>query len=389
MIVGIAGPIELDSFIPLLDRLPSRLPKGLGGSNVNNLIHGLLNLNNSVIVYTLDPQVVSPISLTGPNLKIYIGKYRTPARKRMFDFFAGEAEQLNDFILKDPPDIVHAQWSYEFALGALQSKVPHLITLHDAPLKILALKKDLYRFIRLLIHFRVIKNGKHFTAVSPYLSKQCLMPPIDRIIGNPILTMYIKSQPRSIRSNKVKIVSCLNGWSQLKNPIPSLLAFKTLQKKYQDRIEYHLYGIDYESKGPAEQWTRDAGILNGICFHGQVPHKELMQRLPNYDILLHPSLEESFGNTLVEAMAAGVPVIAGKESGAVPWILEQGKSGKLVDVRSPHEIVQGIETLLQNPAIYQNFSERGLFNVRLRFNHLHIAQQYIDYYREILKQTNS
>jgi len=323
--------------------------------------------------------------LAGPNLKIYIGKYRTPARKRMLDFFTGEAKQLNNFIQMEPPDIVHAQWSYEFALGALRSCIPHLITLHDAPLKILALKKDFYRLIRLIIHLRVIKKGKHFTAVSPYLAKQYLMPPIGRIIGNPILAKYIKSQPKSIRSNKIKIVSCLNGWSKLKNPISSLLAFKFLQKKYQECIEYHFYGANYESGGPAEKWARSSGILAGICFHGPISHKELMQRLPDYDILLHPSLEESFGNTLIESMAAGVPVIAGKKSGAVPWVLEQGKSGILVDVTSPNDIAQGVETLLQNPYLYRHYSENGLKNVNSRFNHLYIAKKYVDHYIEILE----
>ena len=209
MRIGIAGPIEIISLEKYLNNRTDGFPKGMGGTSVNNLIHGLLELGHSIVVYSLDPGVEKTNILYGRNLTIYIGKYRNAARLRMKDFFAYEANQIGDFIRKDPPDIVHAQWSYEYALGTLQNKVPHLITLRDVPIEILSKKKDLYRLIRLLIHIRVVNKGKHFTAVSPYLSEQKLMPRIDRIIGNSVLDQFIALNPKTLDYKKLKILFLL------------------------------------------------------------------------------------------------------------------------------------------------------------------------------------
>jgi YD repeat-containing protein len=60
--------------------------------------------------------------------------------------------------------------------------------------------------------------------------------------------------------------------------------------------------------------------------------------LDTTDILVHPSREESFGMTIAEAQLAGVVVIGGAHSGAVPWTLDYNRAGRLVDVRSTKDL---------------------------------------------------
>ena len=386
MHIGIAGPILTDSLKNYLE-LPQNYPKGLGGSNVNNLVIGLLRLGHKVSVYTLDFDVKEPIVLSGSQLKIYFGEYRARGRTRMIDFFRKEYKQIESFILNDKPDIVNAHWGYEFAIGAIKSGYPHLITLHDVPMEILKLKKDLYRFIRLIMNYWVMGNGKHFCANSPYTAERLKSFKKDLpVIPNSILAEWISETSKNFPTDIFKIISVLNGWGEIKNPQPALKAFSLLKKKYKEKLEYHLFGPGYEENGLGYNWAKGNNLLDGVYFQGSKPYEEIIEILPNFDILLHPSKEESFGMTLIEAMAKGLPVIAGKDSGAVPWVLNFGKNGILVDITSANEIVTGIEYLINDKNLYEKLSADGIGYIRNNFVDDKIAEEYIRLYVSILNE---
>lgn len=67
------------------------------------------------------------------------------------------------------------------------------------------------------------------------------------------------------------------------------------------------------------------------------------------DIFVAPTLEESFGMTVLESMARGLPIVAGRSSGAVPWLLDFGTAGELVDVRRSDEIASAIVRMARAP----------------------------------------
>ena len=384
MKIGIAGPILTDSLKRYLN-LPAIYPKGLGGISVNNLIIGLLQLGCKVSVYTLDINVTRQVELNGEKLKIYFGEYRRNGRSRMLDCFRKEYKQIEKFIRIDMPDIVNAHWGYEFAIGAIKSGYPHLITLRDVPLEILKLTKDLYSLERLIINYWVMRNGMHFSANSAYTAEKLKrfkkqLP----VISNSILIKYISENPKELSQSKVRIVSILNGWGEIKNPQPALKAFSTIRKEFGTKVEYHLFGPGYEQNGFGHSWTRDNDLLDGVFFHGQLPYEQLMNQLRNYDLLLHPSLEKSFGMTLIEAMAQGLPVIAGKYSGAVPWVLNYGKNGILVDVASTKEIADALRMLTHDEDLYRQLSSDGIQYVWNNFSEDIIAREHLELYRRVL-----
>lgn len=385
MHIGIAGPILTDSLKNYLE-LPETYPKGLGGSNVINLVIGLLKLGHQVSVYTLDTEVKDTVVLKRNGLTIYFGQYRKRGRARMIDFFRKESQQIKEFIELDKPEIVNAHWGYEFAIGTIKSGYPHLITLHDVPLEILKLKKDLYRFVRFLMNYWVMKNGKYFVTNSPYIAEKLkrIFKKEFPVIPNSILSEWIVDKPKKLSEGKIRIVSLLSGWGERKNPKPALKAFSLLKKKYKGKLEYHLFGTGYEENGLGYNWAKKNNLLEGVFFHGLKPYDEMMNLLPNFDILLHPAKEESFGMTLIEAMAKGLPVIAGKNSGAVLWVLNYGENGVLVDVCSPEEIADALEILMINKGKYAKFSEDGLKYVKNTFSEIHVTKQLLKIINEIL-----
>ena len=170
MKIGIAGPIQTAPLVEFLDDVDlDKASEGLGGIPITQLVKGLLNTDHEVSVYSLDQNIKKREVLHGKKLTLYYGPYRP--RHRIWDFFKQERQSIRDFILVDRPDIVHAHWTYEFALGALASGIPTLITVRDWAPTILRLKMDHYRFGRSLMACATFFKGSNFIANSPYIQK--------------------------------------------------------------------------------------------------------------------------------------------------------------------------------------------------------------------------
>jgi L-malate glycosyltransferase len=96
-------------------------------------------------------------------------------------------------------------------------------------------------------------------------------------------------------------------------------------------------------------------------------------------VLLHPALEESFGAVVAEAMAVGLPVVAGVRSGAVPWVA--GDAGQLVDVADPDAIAGALLGLFESPQRMSRMAERGQAQASSRFGAKAVSALYEDAYR--------
>ncbi|WBA42357.1 glycosyltransferase family 4 protein [Hymenobacter canadensis] len=385
MKIGIATPIDIEVLSPHLDLAAgTMLPQGLGGSATTPLVQGLLAAGHTVSVYTLGRNIPEPVVLRGPRLTVYVGNFRARARQRCPDLFAAEAAVIRQFIDLDEPDIVHAHWGYEFARGALASGRPHLITLHDNPWNVLRYQPDLYRVVRLLLKLWVLRRGRHFTAVSPYLAGALRSSTRElAVVPNAVLPAVggVRAFPTEKRR---RIISILTGWSELKNAATALQAFQQVRQQLGEGTEYWLFGPDYGPGETAQKWAQAQGLAAGVHFAGLLDHESLLRRLPEFDVLLHPSREESFGMTLVEAMQAGLPVIGGSHSGAVPWVLEHGQCGLLVDINSPAAIAGALVELFTQPAHYTELSVRGVSRVAAHFSQAAVTAAYERLYRQVL-----
>ena len=122
-----------------------------------------------------------------------------------------------------------------------------------------------------------------------------------------------------------------------------------------------------------------------MTFLGPQP-KEAMPRLyADSDVFLFTSIwAEPFGRVLIEAMALGVPVIGGLNSGAVPWVLNYGKNGLLVDIKDENEICNAVIKLIEDPIQYEKLSSGGISHVAENFSVESVCNKYIQLFKEIL-----
>ncbi|MCZ6688654.1 MAG: glycosyltransferase [Planctomycetota bacterium] len=130
--------------------------------------------------------------------------------------------------------------------------------------------------------------------------------------------------------------------------------------------------------GPLEAELRErvanAGLREKVQFLGT--RTDVPSLLPGFDLLVLPSLTEGFGRVLIEAMAAGVPVIA-SAVGGVPEVVSDGWSGLLVRPRSPDDLHGAILRLLSDPGEAERLATNALRDVRARFSLPCIVSEYV------------
>jgi glycosyltransferase involved in cell wall biosynthesis len=93
------------------------------------------------------------------------------------------------------------------------------------------------------------------------------------------------------------------------------------------------------------------------------------------DFYVHTCLLEGFGNSMVEAMACGLPVIATDCPFGPREIIEDGYNGKLVSMDSVEALRDAIILLVENPAERKRLSANALKSV-VRFDVSHMVERY-------------
>jgi L-malate glycosyltransferase len=355
----------------------------MGGTPVNILVSALLDLGHRVSLATLDPTL--PIGqsarLEGPNLTIEIGPYRPRHRAR--DFFAVERQDLTQALLRQRPEAISAHWSYEFALAAIATGIPTLVTVHDVPRQIFRHQPSLYRLVRWWMHRRVLTRAGQLAFNSPY-TQQLLGYPRGNdgiVLPNSIPDRLWQLHDRGVPNPEAPmIVSVNNGFGVRKNVCSLIEAFARIHDE-RPGARLELIGAGYEPAGPAARWVAQKGLVAGIEFVGPLDHEETLQHIREADVLVHPSLEESFGHTLIEAARVGTPVLGGRDSGAVPWVLGEGKFGVLVDVKSPEATARDVLALVDDPERWSRLRQAACEGGKERFSSSVVAGRYVEVLR--------
>jgi glycosyltransferase involved in cell wall biosynthesis len=103
-------------------------------------------------------------------------------------------------------------------------------------------------------------------------------------------------------------------------------------------------------------------------------------------LLTHPSFVESFGVVLLEAMAAGLPVVAHNGSG-IPCIIDDGVTGYVVDVTDVPKYTDALLAILSDPALSRRMSNEGRRQARTRFSQEEVAARLFAIYAEVMDHT--
>lgn len=378
VMVGPASPAALADRLSGPDRDRGAAIRGLGAWPVNSLIHALLGRGVEVELITLTPEVREIQHLSGPGLDIWAGPYRGRARYRMRDFYAKERRTIVQLLARADGDIVHAHWTYEFALPCERDRRPVLVTAHDAPLTMLRLQRDAYRLVRAALAYRVRLGIRSLSAVSPYLACRWHKEMGYRRPITVVPNIANGPQPARPRPRR-QIVLDVADSGRRKN-IPTLIrAFAEARRERPDAV-LRLVGPGLSPSDPLACWARTSRLDAAIEFAGPVDHASIGSYLADADVFAHVAREEAHPVSVCEAMHAGLPIIGGRRSGGVPWTLADGACGLLVDVLDPRAISAAIVRLLSDDSLADRLGAAARLRSLTAFGPEAVARGYLDAY---------
>jgi glycosyltransferase involved in cell wall biosynthesis len=137
-----------------------------------------------------------------------------------------------------------------------------------------------------------------------------------------------------------------------------------------------------EYKPSLERLAAGMGLADTVAFTGE--RNDIPDLLEEIDISVLPSLSEGLSNSLLESMAAGLPVIA-TNVGGNPEIVQDGRTGLLVPPRNPEALSAAIIRMLENRESARRFGAAGYERVKQSFSLTATVQQTEDLYTELLE----
>jgi 1,2-diacylglycerol 3-alpha-glucosyltransferase len=139
---------------------------------------------------------------------------------------------------------------------------------------------------------------------------------------------------------------------------------------------------DGPDKQTLEALAAELGIAERVTFTGQVPFDEIPAYLKAADVFSFASVTETQGLVTIEAMAAGLPVVAVDGSGTHD-IVDNGKEGLLVE-NDPNTLASAINEMLANPQQMKQFSVQALKKART-FDANRLGRQMVKVYEQAIQ----
>lgn len=133
--------------------------------------------------------------------------------------------------------------------------------------------------------------------------------------------------------------------------------------------------------------VRQLGLEGRIVFTGRLSDLEVAAYMAEAALFCLPSTNraEAFGMVLLEAMAAGLPIVSTEIDGSgVPWVNAHGETGLNVPVLQPTALADAINRLLDDPALALQYGDAGRRRFETHFTADRMVEQTLQVYRRVL-----
>ena len=128
-----------------------------------------------------------------------------------------------------------------------------------------------------------------------------------------------------------------------------------------------------------QQLIGQLGITDAVVFTG--PQQNTVPYLQALDLYVNSSLYEGMSNTLLEAMACGVAIVA-TNVGGTPFIVNDGSTGLLVPSQPPGEMAKALRRIIQDQALREKLAQNGLRHIQTN----HRLESFVATYEELYQE---
>ena len=133
-------------------------------------------------------------------------------------------------------------------------------------------------------------------------------------------------------------------------------AFKTVHDRFPD-ARLGIVG-DGEERKHLEHLASRLKLDDCVVFHGSIKHDEIQDLYAQYDIFVNASRFDNFPGSILEAFASGLPVVTTK-AGGIPYMVEDGVTGLVVDVGNCAGLAENVLKLIQQPELGRSMAQNA------------------------------
>lgn len=169
-----------------------------------------------------------------------------------------------------------------------------------------------------------------------------------------------------------------------KGQLTLIEAIKILMEK-QIVLHVDLIGdfVDEKYKNQIEEYIKRYSLNDYITFKGRIENTVLRNILSTYDIYISPSYLEMSPFNILEAKAAGLPIIACR-TGGIPDIISDTNDGILVQPKDAKSLADAIELLLKNDEMRKHLGSTARYNISTVQAPESVANQIKKFFRQII-----
>jgi glycosyltransferase involved in cell wall biosynthesis len=283
------------------------------------------------------------------------------------------------------PDVVHGQGTErDCAMSAVFSGYPNVLTIHGNMRRLARVARarafSYWWFAARLEAFAlprtrgVVCLTRHIQAAVSRLAKRTWVVP------NAVHPAFFEVSAQPPPGGQRRVL-CVGNVCALKNQNAFIRALDGLVNTWAFQAVF--LGRAQPGDAYANEFLRLVQARPWCAWEGFAEREKLKGWYRDATLLALPSLEENCPMAVLEAMAAGVPVVAARVGG-VPDLVEDGKTGFLCEPLDGHSMRRAIEKVLTAPAVAAQVARQAKERAKERFHPEVIARRHVEIYREVL-----
>jgi glycosyltransferase involved in cell wall biosynthesis len=282
------------------------------------------------------------------------------------------------------PDIVHGQGTErDCSISAVFSGFPNVLTIHGNMRLIAAVNRARpfsFEWLQARLESFTLPRTDGIVCITRY-TEDAVKDSVKRtwVVPNAVDASFFEVIPNPA---PVPTLLCVGVISPRKNQNLFIRALDEVAA--QAPIQVRFLGVGVENSPYMLEFRQLLSTRPWCQYVGFAGREALKQELSAATMLVLPSLEDNCPMTVLEAMAAGVPVVAANVGG-VPDLVAPNRTGLFCDPMDSSSIRHGVETLLNDAELRKRLATQAKSEARERFHPAVIARRHIEIYREVLK----
>lgn len=303
-------------------------------------------------------------------------------RRRVVPNMAAGVRRIAATLRDIRPDVVNAH-NPSFAVAALEAGYRPVWTIHGVPAEEVRYNPGLFNRLAfgLMGYYerRALAGVREITAISPYIRASYAGRTKARwhLIENPAPDDLF-ALPRRPAAGRLLLPGSV---IPRKDPI-TLIRGLALARRERPELHLQIAGRINETAYVAQVQAvcRELGQAEHVQLLGVQSQAQMRERYSEAQLVVLSSREEVSPMSAIEGLAAGIPVVTTRAGGA-GYVVEDGQTGRVVDVGDAAALAAAILDLLDDPARYREFSVRARAAADARFRLDRVAERYLEAYR--------